>query len=287
MMRNRRQTTPSHKVHHHRRDITEMSDRHSPRYLSRPVWVAAGLGALAIHAGCVALALAAMRPDEPADDLGAPAIEIGVELMSPRLDPTDLPVGPDTEASAPSPAIVEQKTVVEQTELPKAVPTDTDDPDRVVAPASPTKPKDEHPRTATIQADPSEQSVATLATATPTVERAPPSPLSVAPSPGAGDSARLERVTWEKQLAAHFDKYKRYPPDRVMRSAEVVVSFVLDRVGHVLSARIVKGSGDASFDDAALAMLQRSDPVPPPPPVVADEGLTFTLPVVFYVKPQK
>ncbi len=28
-------------------------------------------------------------------------------------------------------------------------------------------------------------------------------------------------------------------------------------------------------------MLQRSDPVPPPPPLVADEGLSFSLPVIF------
>jgi outer membrane biosynthesis protein TonB len=38
------------------------------------------------------------------------------------------------------------------------------------------------------------------------------------------------------------------------------------------------------FDEAALAMIHRSDPVPPPPPLVADEGLSFTLPVIFRVK---
>jgi TonB family protein len=46
----------------------------------------------------------------------------------------------------------------------------------------------------------------------------------------------------------------------------------------------VKGSGDPVFDEAALAMLHRSDPVPAPPPLIADEGLSFTLPVVFRVK---
>jgi protein TonB len=55
-------------------------------------------------------------------------------------------------------------------------------------------------------------------------------------------------------------------------------------MGHVLSASIQKGSGDAAFDEAALAMVRRSDPVPQPPPRVADEGLTFTLPVIFRVK---
>jgi periplasmic protein TonB len=260
-----------------------MSELEPPRYLSRPIWIAAALGAVAIHAGGMALALASMQPDTD-DDLGAPAIEIGVELMAPHLDPTDLPVGPDTEAAAASPAVVEQKTVVEETDLPKAVPTETNDPDRVVTPNDPKKPKDDDPKVATNQADPSIESVATEETATPTIHDAPESPRSVAPALGTGESAQRERVTWQKELAAHFNRFKHYPSDRVMQRAEVVVSFVLDRIGHVLSTRIVKGSGDASFDSAALAMLQRSDPVPPPPPLVADEGLTFTLPVIFHVK---
>jgi hypothetical protein len=31
-------------------------------------------------------------------------------------------------------------------------------------------------------------------------------------------------------------------------------------------------------------MLHRADPVPPPPPLVADEGLSFTLPLVYRIK---
>ena len=31
-------------------------------------------------------------------------------------------------------------------------------------------------------------------------------------------------------------------------------------------------------------MVRHSDPVPQPPPLVADEGLNFTLPVIFKVK---
>jgi TonB family protein len=47
-------------------------------------------------------------------------------------------------------------------------------------------------------------------------------------------------------------------------SAEILVGFVLDRMGHLLSAGIVKGSGDPAFDAAALAVVRRSDPVPQP-----------------------
>jgi TonB family protein len=92
------------------------------------------------------------------------------------------------------------------------------------------------------------------------------------------------RATWQKELIAHLDRHKRYPAERSQKSAEILISFVLDRTGHVLSASIVKGSGDRAFDEAALAMVRGSDPVPPPPPLVADEGLNFTLPVIFRVK---
>lgn len=261
-----------------------MSDRHLTSHLSPTAWIVAAIAALAIHAGGAALALGYMRADDADDELGAPAIEIGVELLSPRATLTDLPVGPDTDASAPAPAVVAQEQEVKPTDLPKAVATTTEDPDRVVSPTEPEKPKDDDPKITTIQAQPSEQAVAAEETATPTVASAPEAPRSVAPSPGTGESALRERVSWQKELAAHFNKYKRYPTDRVAQSAEVVVSFVLDRLGHVVSVRVVKGSGDPAFDDAAVAMLERANPVPPPPPVVADDGLSFTLPVIFHVK---
>jgi periplasmic protein TonB len=262
-----------------------MLDCEQPQHISRTIWILAALGAVALHAGGAAIALSTLRPSDIDDDLGAPAIEIGIELMSPHHDPLNLPVGPDTDSSAPSPAVVEQKEVVQKTDLPKAMPTETDDPERVVSPNDAQKPIKEEQKVSTAQADPSEASSAMEQTAMPSVESAQQSVRSMAPSQGTGDSAVHQRVTWEKELAAHFNKFKRYPPDRAMQSAEVIVGFVLDPVGHVLSSRIVKGSGDAAFDEAALAMLRRSDPVPPPPPVIADGNLSFTVPVDFRVKP--
>jgi len=126
--------------------------------------------------------------------------------------------------------------------------------------------------------------VAAEATATPSSEAIPEGPRSVAPAQGVGDSVQRMRMTWEKQLVAYLDRHKRYPPDRSQKSAEITVNFAIDRMGHVLSASIQKGSGDAAFDEEALAMVRRSDPVPQPPPLVADEGLSFTVPVIFRVK---
>src|SRR6266849_6500654 len=192
---------------------------------SRRLWILAAVAALALHVGCGALAVAHLQTDEPDDSLGAAAIEVGLELASLHREATDLPPGPDTDAS-----------------------------------------------------------VAAEATATPSSEAIPEGPRSISPSQGTGETARRARVTWQKELIAHLDKHKRYPAERSQKSAEIVVSFALDRMGHVLSTAIVKGSGDTAFDEAALAMVRRSDPVPQPPPLVADEGLNFTLPVIFRIK---
>ena len=261
-----------------------MSSLDTEQKPSRRLWVFAALGALALHIGGAALAVAHLRTNDPDDSLGAPAIEIGLELMSPRLETTDLPPGPDTDASVASPALAEQKAEVKETELPKDVPTETEDPDRVVTPNDSNKPKEDDTKLAAVQTNASTESVAAEATATPSSEAIKQGPRSVAPAQGTGASAQRVRATWQKELIAHLDKHKRYPAQRSQKSAEILVSFALDRMGHVLSASIVKGSGDTAFDAAALAMVRRSDPVPQPPPLVADEGLNFTLPVIFRIK---
>jgi protein TonB len=253
--------------------------------LPRSVWIVGALGALTLHVAAGLFAFHYMQ--RGTDDLGAPGMFIDVELASPRRDPVNLPMGPDTPAAASAPAVVEQKTVVQQTDLPKDVPTDTDDPYRTVTLDEMKKPNDEDPKITAVQAAPSDASIASEETAVPTVENAQESTKSTTPSQGSGESAVRERATWEKELAAHFNRFKRYPAQRAMQAAQVVVSFVVNEAGHIVSFRIVKGSGDAAFDDAALAMLQRADPVPPPPPLVANRGLSFTLPVIFHVKPEK
>jgi len=153
-----------------------------------------------------------------------------------------------------------------------------------VTPNDAKKPIEEDVKVATVQTQASQESVAAEATAAPSLENIPQGERSVAPAIGIGESARRVRATWQRELIAHFDKHKRYPAERALKSAEILVSFALDRMGHVLSMSVVKGSGDPAFDQAALAMIKRSDPVPQPPPLIADEGLNFTLPVIFRVK---
>jgi len=153
-----------------------------------------------------------------------------------------------------------------------------------VTPNEAKKPVEEEPKIAAVQAAASTESVAAEATATPSSEAIPEGPRSVAPAIGTGETARRVRATWQKALVAHLDKHKKYPSERQQKAAEIYVRFTLDRLGHVLATSIEKSSGDTAFDAAALAMVKRSDPVPAPPPLIADEGLSFTLPVIFRVK---
>src|ERR1700730_17973725 len=120
-----------------------MSEIDTEQKPSRRLWILAALGALALHVGGGALAVAHLRTDDIDDSLGAPAIEIGLEMMSPHLEATDLPPGPDVDASVAAPALAEQKAELKQTELPKDVPTETEDPDRAVAPNDSNKTKEE------------------------------------------------------------------------------------------------------------------------------------------------
>lgn len=248
--------------------------------IARPLWIAAGAGAVFLHAAVVALAVVTFQAEDFDDDVGAPAIEIALDMAAPRTEPTELPPGPEAEASAASPAQVEQQKKVERTDLPKDEPVESNEPDRVVAREAQKKPDEEKPETSQQQANPSAESVASEATA-PQSSDARQAPVSTTPVQGAGATAQRIKATWQKRLVAHLDRHKRYPAGDARRSIDVLVAFTLDRSGHIAASSIARSSGVPAFDAAALAMMQRSDPVPTPPPLVADEGLSFVVPVVF------
>jgi protein TonB len=201
-----------------------------------------------------------------------------------RITARDVALGPDVEASIATPRVVEQKEVIEPTDLPRAVPVETEDPERVVATVEKNKPKHDEPNAQAMPAIASVESIAVEATAPPSSEIITESTRSVTPAQGTGESPQRVRATWQKELIAHFNRHKRYPANRSAQTVEVLVNFDLDETGHVLSSSIVQGSGDPSFDEAALAMIRRSDPVPKPPSLLVEEGLNFTLPVIFRAK---
>ncbi|HEY5226853.1 MAG TPA: TonB family protein [Methylovirgula sp.] len=248
------------------------------------LWMLAAAATLALHAGAFALVLHHLKPEDVDDELGAPAIEVGIEFAAPHLEQTDLPIGPVADDSMASPAVVEQRANVKETQLPKEQPIESDDPDRLVAPEDAKRPKEDEPTIKATDAMPSPELTPSQAAAPPVSEAAQPSEHSTAPVQGIGKSDLRALVTWEKKLVVHLSKHKRYPSSERRRDVKVIVSFTIDRSGHLLSATIAGGSGDAAFNTAALGMLKRSDPLPAPPPSIADDGLTFKVPIIFHAR---
>src|ERR1700744_5658653 len=129
----------------------------------RRLWVFAAVGALALHLGGAALAVAHLRADDD-DGLGANGAEYAVEMSSPDVEENDLPPGPDADASQASPQLAEQKAEVKETDLPKDEVHESDDPDRVVTENDSKKPVQDDPKVAAVQTEASDAAPAQEAT---------------------------------------------------------------------------------------------------------------------------
>lgn len=248
---------------------------------SRRLWIFAAAIALALHAGGAALAIAHLETEAVSDDaVGASAIEVGLEIASANREEVNLPPGPDSEAAVASPPLPDQQAEVKDTDLQQDNPTDVDDADRAVTPNKTEKPIEEDTKLAAVQTQASPESVAQEATATPNLD-ARKDDTAKAPKLGIGKSVELAKVAWEKKVVAHFNKFKIFPDGAKGKGVKVNLALEFDRMGHVVSVSVAEGSGLSVYDEAALKMVRRADPVPPPPPMVADLGLTRTLPVTF------
>jgi periplasmic protein TonB len=89
---------------------------------------------------------------------------------------------------------------------------------------------------------------------------------------------RVERAvatvaTWRSQIITLLEHNKRYPPKARDRDEQGLTQFGfrIDADGHLMSHRIVKSSGSATLDAETLALLERLQPYPPPPPGMVGE----------------
>jgi periplasmic protein TonB len=103
-------------------------------------------------------------------------------------------------------------------------------------------------------------------------EETPPAPVVVA-------RAVATVATWRSQLMTILEHNKRYPAAARARDEQGLTQFAfsIDGDGHLLSHRIVKSSGSAALDAETLALLERAQPYPPPPPELAGHEQIFQL----------
>ncbi|TAI61453.1 TonB family protein [Bradyrhizobium sp. Leo170] len=258
-----------------------MSDLDLEQRPSRRLWICAAVTALALHVGGAALALANLRGDDVGDGLGANAAEFAVEMASPKVEDENLPPGPDADASQAAPQLSEQKAEVKETDLPKDVPIESEDPDRIVTQNDSKKPQEDDPKVQAVQTQASEEAPAQEATARQTLEEnAPEAEQAKAPNRGIGKDRQKLTADWGRKISAYFELHKRYPHNK-SKATTVKVSIVLNRRGNIVNVAVAESSGDQAFDDAAISMVRRSDPVPAPPAELTEDQFAFSLDVNF------
>jgi TonB family protein len=262
-----------------------MSDLDLEQRPSLRLWSLAAVAALTLHFGGVALAIVHLQGVDGDDGLGANGVEIAFEMASPKVTDDQLPPGPDTDASMASPQLAEQKAEVKESELPKDRPDEAEAPDRIVTENESKKPKEDDPKIAAVQTQASTESVAQEATSRQSLdENAPEADKARAPNLGIGKDKNRLTADWGRQISAYFELHKRYPKVKKNKTATVKVHLTLNRLGNVMQVGVLQSSGDTAFDEAAIDMIRRSDPVPRPPAELTDDTFSYSLNVNFNEK---
>jgi protein TonB len=111
---------------------------------------------------------------------------------------------------------------------------------------------------------------------------------SPAPRTTVRTEASAPRVdpSWQSLLQKRLQQFKNYPSGARERGEQgvVMLSFSIDRTGHILSRRIVKGSGFADLDAEVMALVERAQPLPAFPPSMTEEQIDLTLPMRFSLR---
>lgn len=269
-------------------------------------WTAAGLVVAAVH-GVAGWTIATWERAEAA--AGAPPAAVMIELapiaVAPETTPQEVAPGPEMVESEPEPPppepVVEPKLDEPPPEEPEPVAVPEPEikipelpplPDAAAMLTPPPPPPPPKPRPPELKPEPPpkprvverrkpvnrDRPRAERTTAPAAQERQ--AETAAAPQAGASAAATAARqASWRGSLMAHLNRYKRFPSGAT--PGTVQVAFRIDRAGRVLSASLVRGSGDAELDREAIAMINRASPVPAPPEGMGGSVLALAVPVRF------
>jgi protein TonB len=195
-------------------------------------------------------------------------IDLAPVAAAPEVVPNDMP--PDQVAARQEEPEPEPPKPIEKIELPppetKAEVTLPPPPPKVVE-----KPKEKKPD--------KKKSIARAPSAAP--QRAD---RAAAPVPGASSRDSNAVPSWRSQLVARLERYKRYPSEARGDNGTTQVAFRVDRSGGVHNARIARSSGSSLLDRETLALLERAQPMPAPPPEASDADLSVVAPVRYNMR---
>ena len=250
-----------------------------PGGFDRVRWGFCFLLAAGLHLA-VAAAVLHRRPASapPADAAAAILVDIGPVLAAPPNPRSDIPPGPEQVATPPADAADKPVTEPAPLEETPVAPVVKNAEAVLPPPPEPEPVETEQPQR---QTAPVERTTARPALTAPP-GAAPMAPMEGASSPMASDAA----IRWQTVLLGHLERHKRYPSRARRRRQEGVVSvrLTLNRNGYVLERRIAVSSGVSALDAEALALIDRAQPLPPPPPEIKGDIIELVAPIEFFIR---
>jgi protein TonB len=247
-------------------------------------WTAAAAVILAAHFGLATVYWLMPRP-EAEGSAAAPAVI--VELAPLPVSPAsqqDLAPGPEMVEAQPTPKPPDRTEPkvdepVPMAETPAEVTLPKPEPKAVEK--TPEENKDKQKSETEVM---QENTPAQRTSAAPRYEQETAA-MPAAPSPGSA-SSRAAITQWSDLMMARLQQNKRYPQDARARHEQgvVMLSFTVDRGGHVLERSIAKSSGFAALDEEVLAMVKRAEPLPAFPPAIVQSEIHLTVPIRFRVQ---
>lgn len=236
---------------------------HLPERRKPARWVFAALVIMFLHALLIAGALlwTSRRSPQP---IILPAIAVTlapVQSAAPQVqDQEDLPVGPEMQQADAAPP-----------QPPKA---EAEKPDDQVAPPPPA----ETAEAALPRPEPKQ-----VEEAPPPAQ--PPAPETTAPPKNdrVGQFAEAASNAYNALVVGHLEKFKRYPLAARRAVGKTTVRFVINRGGVVTDAQVVRSSGNAVLDQAALDIVHRASPFPKFPAVKPEAEAVYIWPMDFGV----
>jgi protein TonB len=110
--------------------------------------------------------------------------------------------------------------------------------------------------------------------------------VSAIPSDAQTVNAQTNTVEAWKKIVIQLGKKREFPPGAKGQGGTAKIKFVIDRQGKLISRELVKSTGSELLDAAALRMVERAEPFPEAPAEVSDDGLKFSVPVIFAARKQ-
>lgn len=231
----------------------------------------------------------ALQPDKPQESPAEPPQQPTPEKPAPAKPSPTAPPAPEPEAvlpeSVPEPAPVESP----EPERPAEIDTNPKPrPGSQQNPSTTTEPQVRHMPEPVERTPTYESPAAAAATASAPEEVKQKEETAAAPRQGVNvPVADLNKVpSWRDLLLHRLNAAKRYPSHarRLRQEGVSYLHFRMDTRGQVLASRIARSSGYELLDQETLALIQRAEPLPLPPPELAGHRLEFVVPVDFFLR---